>query len=280
MNRLCDTHVHVFDPGRFPYAANRKFTPDTATVDQLKKHLDAIGADSVVLVQPSVYGTDHTCLIDALQSLGKIAKGIAVIDHSTSNDAIEALDRAGVVGARINMVVNNNSNVDLAISAIQDIELRAPKQWHIQLHVSLGVLDELHDHIAKSPRYFVIDHFGLPNVTEGIDSPQWQRLLQLLKTDRLFVKTSAPYLSSKQTTQYRDLQPFVDSLIQTNPQRVLWGTNWPHTKGTKRNASTPITEVEVFRVEDDSSWNSLCLEWANKNSVELAFLNASFLYEI
>ena len=279
MNRLCDTHVHVFDPGRFPYIANRKFTPGTADVWQLKKHLDAIGADSVVLIQPSVYGTDHACLIDALQSLGKIAKGIAVIDQSASNAAIEALDRAGVVGARINMVVNNNSNVDLAISSIQDIELRAPQHWHIQLHVSLEVLDELHEHIASSSRYFVLDHFGLPNVTEGTDSPQWQRLLQLLKTDRLFVKTSAPYLSSKQASRYGDLQPFVESLIHTNPKRVLWGTNWPHTKGTKRNASTPITEVEDFRVEDDSSWDSLCREWANKHSVELAYLNASFVYK-
>lgn len=279
MNRLCDTHAHVFDPGRFPYVVNRKFTPDTATVDQLKKHLDAIGADSVVLVQPSVYGTDHTCLIDALQSLGNKSKGIAVIDHLTSDDAIEVLDKAGITGARINMVVNNNSDVDLAIGAIKGIELRTPPHWHIQLHVSSEVLDQLHDHIVQSPRYFVLDHIGLPNVTEGTDSNQWQRLLQLLKTDRLFVKTSAPYLSSKQTRHYSDLQPFVESLIGANPQRVLWGTNWPHTQGTQRQLSTPITEVERFRAEDDSSWSSLCHDWAKNHSKELAFLNASFLYK-
>jgi predicted TIM-barrel fold metal-dependent hydrolase len=278
MNRLCDTHVHVFDPGRFPYAPNRKFTPATANVDQLKSHLGKIGADSVVVVQPSVYGTDHACLLDALDVLGAAAFGIAVIDQATSENDIEHLDRAGVVGARINMVVNNSSNVDSAIKLIEDIELRTPEHWHIQLHVSLNVLEALGECILNSSRFFVIDHFGLPDVSQGIDTPSWRPLLDLLKTGKLYVKMSAPYLSSKQPPNYLDLQPFIESLINANPHRVLWGTNWPHTQGTKRLASIPITEVEQFRVEDDQSWITLCRDWARNHSDEIAFKNASLLY--
>jgi 2-pyrone-4,6-dicarboxylate lactonase len=278
MNRLCDTHVHVFDPGRFPYAPNRKFTPATANVDQLKSHLSKVGAESVVLVQPSVYGTDHACLLDALEVLGSTAFGIAVIDQTTSENDIDHLDRAGVVGARINMVVNNSSNVDSAIKLIEDIELRTPEHWHIQLHVSLNVLEALHERILSSSRHFVIDHFGLPDVSQGIDAHSWKHLLDLLKTGKLYVKASAPYLSSKEPAKYSDLQPFFESLIKANPQRVLWGTNWPHTQGTKRLVSTPISEVEQFRTENDLSWIAQSKSWARDHSDEIAFKNASLLY--
>lgn len=278
MDRLCDTHVHVFDPNRFPYVPNRKFTPATANVDQLKRHLSTIGAGSVVLVQPSVYGSDHACLLDALEVLGPSAFGIAVIDRSTSKEEIEQLDRTGVVGARINMVVNNNSNVDSAIKLIEDIELRTPEHWHIQLHVSLNVLEALRERILCSSRHFVIDHFGLPDVSQGIDAPSWRQLLDLLKTGKLYVKASAPYLTSKEVAKYHDLEPFVESLIKANPQRVLWGTNWPHTQGTKRSAFSPISEVEKFRIEDDLSWITLSKKWARDHSDEFAFMNASLLY--
>jgi len=278
MDRLCDTHVHVFDPGRFPYVPHRKFTPATANVDQLKRHLSKIGADSVVLVQPSVYGSDHACLLDALEGLGSSAFGIAVIDRTTSEEEIELLDRSGVVGARINMVVNNSSNVESAIKLIEDIELRTPEHWHIQLHVSLKVLEALRKRILHSSRHFVIDHFGLPDVSQGIDAPSWRQLLDLLSTGKLYVKASAPYLSSKEFEKYHDLEPFVESLVKANPQRVLWGTNWPHTQGTKRNASTPISEVEQFRFEDDLSWMTLSKRWARDHSDGIAFMNASLLY--
>ncbi len=278
MDRLCDTHVHVFDPGRFPYATNRKFTPATANVEQLKSHLSKIGADSVVVVQPSVYGTDHACLLDALDVLGTAAFGIAVIDQTTSENDIEHLDIAGVVGARINMVVNNSSNVDSAIKLIEDIELRTPEHWHIQLHVSLNVLEALHERLLSSSRHFVIDHFGLPDVSQGVDAHSWEHLLDLLKTGKLYVKASAPYLSSKEPAKYSDLQPFFESLIKANPERVLWGTNWPHTQGTKRLVSTPISEVEQFRTENDLSWIAQSKSWARDHSDEIAFKNASLLY--
>jgi predicted TIM-barrel fold metal-dependent hydrolase len=176
------------------------------------------------------------------------------------------------------MVVNNSSNVDSAIKLIKDIELRTPEHWHIQLHVSLNVLEALSERVLHSSRHFVIDHFGLPDVSQGIDAPSWKHLLDLLKTGKLYVKASAPYLSSKESAKYGDLKLFFESLIQANPQRVLWGTNWPHTQGTKRQTITPISEIEQFRIEDDLSWIAQTKSWARDHLDDIAFKNASLLY--
>lgn len=278
MNRLCDTHVHVFDPGRFPYASARKFTPDTANTQQLQIHLETIGANSVVLVQPSVYGTDHRCLLDALETLGSTARGIAVIDQTTSPDQIKALDRAGVVGARINMVVNHHVGGDFALDAVRHLESHTPSHWHIQLHVHLHTLDALADHLRYSSRHFVLDHLGLPDIQQGVHSPAWQRLLDIVRTGRLYVKASAPYLSSAQSSAYGDLKPFIQSLIDAHPQRLLWGSNWPHTQGTRRDASTPLTHIETFRHEDDVSWRNQCVAWSAEQQTQFGYSNAHALY--
>jgi len=278
MNRLCDTHVHVFAPGRFPYVPLRKFTPDTANVERLQTHLKTIDADSVVLVQPSVYGTDHRCFLNALAILGPKARGIAVIDPTTSTDEIELLNQSGVVGARINMVVNQDGSAKSAFAAIQHLESSMPNHWHIQLHVSLSVLESLADHIVKSSRHFVLDHLGLPDMTNALNNQHWQLLLDIVRTGKLYVKVSAPYLSSARLSPYEDLKPFIESLLQTNSERVLWGTNWPHTQGTQREASTSLTQIEKFRNEDDVQWRDKCLAWSNQHHAQLTFRNAHSLY--
>jgi len=277
-SRLCDTHVHVFDPSRFAYSPDRKFSPDTATAKQLATHLSALGATRVVLVQPSVYGSDHRCLLDALDTLGDQAKGVAVLAARTSSDEIEVLDYAGVVGARLNLVVNHQDNAQVAIDAIDYLESSIPSHWHIQLHVNLAMLSALTMRIQQSPRRFVLDHLGLPHVAEGTSSTHWQYLLGLVKTGQLYVKASAPYLSSQQRINYTDLQPFVESLIHTRPDCVLWGSNWPHTQGTRRNSSIPLTHIENFRNENDASWRDTCQTWASEQWRKIADSNADHLY--
>ena len=278
MNRLCDTHVHVFDPSRFPYVPLRKFTPGTANVQQLQKHLKTIDADSVVLVQPSVYGTDHRCLLNALGILGPKARGIAVIDQTTCPNEIKLLNQSGVVGARINTVVNREEGSKFALAAIQHLESNIPNHWHIQLHVNLNALETLADHIAKSSRYFVLDHLGLPDVTNPLNNQHWQLLLDIVRTGKLYVKVSAPYLSSERLSPYEDLKPFIESLIHTNSERLLWGTNWPHTKGTQREASTSLAQIENFRDEDDVQWRDKCVAWSTQHHAQLTFSNAHSLY--
>lgn len=274
----CDCHVHVFDPQRHPYAANRKFTPDQASAQQLMRYLDQARMERAVLVQPSVYGSDHRCLLDALAQLNGRARGIAVISKDSSREEIEALDTSGVVGARLNMVVNRSFNPIEANARIEELDALVPASWHIQLHVSLGALASVAQTIERTNRLFVLDHLGLPSVEEGTHGQLWQKMLQMTKRRQLCVKLSGPYLSSKLASPYADLHPFVDALAQANPQAILWGSNWPHTQGVHRKESDDPLQIEKFRVEHISAWPDACLAWLGADMYAQMHRNSARVY--
>jgi predicted TIM-barrel fold metal-dependent hydrolase len=274
----CDSHVHVFDPERYPFAASRKFTPDTANAQQLTHYLDRTGIQRVVLVQPSVYGTNNLCLLNAIEQLNGRAKGVAVISKDSSRDELDALMAAGVVGARLNMVVNRSFNAEEAAIRIEELDALLPKSWHIQLHVTLGVLAGIARTISRSNRLFVLDHLGLPSVEEGTESPLWQKMLAMTRTGQLCVKLSGPYLSSKLASPYSDLRPYIDSLADTNAEAILWGSNWPHTQGVHRSESDDPLRIEKFRDENDSAWPAACTAWLGKEIYEHMQLNAARVY--
>lgn len=274
----CDCHVHVFDPARYPYTASRKFTPDTADVNCLTKHLDLTRMGHVVLVQPSVYGADNRCMLDAISKLGGRAKGIAVVSPDITKDDLDDLSDAGVVGARLNMVVNRSDNAVEAINAIEKLDALLPKAWHIQLHVSLGVLASISRSIGRSERLFVLDHLGLPAVQDGTHAALWQKMLLMLRTGQLYVKLSGPYLSSKLSAPYADLRPFVDTLAQTNPEAMLWGSNWPHTQGVQRSDTEDPMKIERFRDEDNRAWPHACANWLGMELYESMHRNADRVY--
>lgn len=188
----CDCHVHVFDPPRYPYSPSRKFTPDLATAEQLTQYLGRAGMVRVVLVQPSVYGTDNRCMVDAIGRLGSRAKGVAVVSEDADAQALAELSAAGVVGARLNLVVNRSNSGDDAQQALARLDAVLPQGWHIQLHVSLQVLSKLARHIRQSRRRFVLDHLGLPSLHEGVKAPAWRQVLELVRTERF--SSSCPAL--------------------------------------------------------------------------------------
>ena len=274
----CDAHVHVFDPARHPYSPSRKFTPGTADVAQLASYLDQAGMARVVLVQPSVYGVDNRCMVEAIARLGDRARGVAVVSPKTPLDELHALADSGVVGARLNMVVQRRGSAADAFQSVMALDALLPQAWHVQLHVSLGVLSEMADVLRHTRRTFVLDHLGLPAVLDGVTSPQWTGLLKLLDTGRLYVKLSGPYLSSAQPSPYEDLAPFVDSLITANPERIVWGSNWPHTQGVHRPESTDLSQIEQFRQEDPLAWPQACARWAGQELFRQIHRNAQSLY--
>ena len=255
--RTCDTHVHVFDPARFPFADRRRFTPGYAGVDRLIEHLQRMGAGRFVLVQPSVYGSDHGCMADALQRLGGRGRGVAVLAPDCTPREIAGLDSLGVRATRINFVVDGNADAAAARIAVAQAVKQVPSHWHVQLHISMGVLLELDALIRNSACHFVIDHIGFPppGAEEGDD---WRRLCDLAASKRLFVKLSAPYLAA---SRFSALEPLVLGLLRAAPRSVLWGTNWPHTQGTARVASAESGRVEPFRVVDDIEWLEQCRRW-------------------
>jgi 2-pyrone-4,6-dicarboxylate lactonase len=275
---VCDSHVHVFDPARFPYVTPRQFTPGTATGVRLQSHLRALGASRVVLVQPSVYGDQHDALLDALASLGPCARGIAVVSEHTRPNELSQLNAAGVVGTRINLVVDQLQDPALALARMQAIERRIPGHWHVQLHVHLHVLRALAPHIERSSRHYVLDHLGLPDTETGIQTENWTCLLRLTQRGKVHVKLSAPYLSSRNGPPYSELQPFVESLLRASASQLVWGSNWPHTRGTGRNPDAASNSIEPFRSVDDAVWLEACSRWAGPHAGAVLYGNAAQLY--
>ena len=277
-----DCHCHIFDPARFPYAAERSYTPEKATLDDLRAFHANLGISRTVLVQPSVYGSDNRCLVDGLTKLGVgAARGIAVIDPATITDSeLAALRNAGVVGIRVNLEVKGEGR-GVAVSAVSDALGRvAPLGFIVQLYVDLQLVEALADTIAASPVPVVLDHFGGAQARLGLEQPGFAVLLRLLGTGKAYVKLSAPYRASRDAPDYGDLAPVAQALIQTNRDRLVWASDWPHTGGGADRAARKPGDVEPFRIVDDARNLALLSAWAGDAQTHRTILvdNAARLF--
>ena len=277
-----DCHCHIFDPARFPYAADRSYTPGQATLDDQKFFHAGLGVSRIVLVQPSIYGTDNRCLLDGLIKLGGVARGIAVIDVKTVTDGeLIALQSAGVVGVRVNLEVKGvdraSSTVDAVVSVIRRV---APFGLAVQIYVDLKLVEALAETIAASPVPIILDHFGGAQARLGLDQPGLATLLGLLQTDKLYVKLSAPYRASRDAPDYADLAPIAQAFIRANPDRLVWASDWPHTGGGVDRAARKPSDVEPFRTVDDVHVITLLSTWAGNTDTQRRILvdNAARLF--
>lgn len=249
-----DCHVHVFDGARFPFAEQRSYTPGPATVQELRAHLDTLGIGRTMLVQPSVYGTDNSCMLDALQQLGpQVARAIAVVDPKAATDEeLAALKAAGVVGLRVNFVSKGEDSSAAAVAAVDQVLTRA--ETHdllVQIFADMPLLDPLADSFAASPVPIVLDHFAGAKAAEGTGQPGFSTLERLLAGGKVWVKLSAPYRASEQAPDYADLQPLVEAMVAANADRLVWASDWPHTGGGRDRANRKPTDIEPFREIDD-----------------------------
>jgi predicted TIM-barrel fold metal-dependent hydrolase len=220
----CDCHIHVFGPfARYPLDAAAKYRPEEARLEDYLKVAAALGMGRVVLVQPSIYGVDNACQRDAFERFGERARGVAVIDDSLDDDALGALCGAGFVGARLNLLRADS------IDALERMAARVkPLGWHLQLHLSGHWLPELADRLLKLPVDIVIDHFGRIDARQGVDQPPFKTLLRLVDAGKCWVKLSAPYRSDLDGAPWRRVTPLARALVKHAPERMVWGTNWPH----------------------------------------------------
>ncbi|HQR10515.1 MAG TPA: amidohydrolase family protein [Casimicrobiaceae bacterium] len=232
-----DAHCHVFGPGaEFPYAPERKYTPCDASKKQLYALRDHLGFARNVVVQATCHGADNRAMIDALRSSGGRARGVATVRRSVSNAELRDMHEAGVRGVRFNFV---KRLVDFTPKdELNEIATRiAALGWHVVIYFEAQDLPELLDFFSGLPTTVVIDHMGRPDVSKPVDGPEFELLVKFMRDNpNVWSKVSCPERLSAsgppalngERRAYRDVVPFARRIVETFPDRVLWGTDWPH----------------------------------------------------
>ncbi len=226
-NNACDCHTHIIgDPTKFPFAPTRTYTPEPASPQEMSAVHKALHVKRVVIVTPSVYGTDNSATLYGISTRGSTARGVAVIDDKTDLDALAA---AGIRGIRLNLATAGPTDAATArqrfAAAVNRIK---PHNWHLQLYTHLDLIPAIKDLVFESPVPVVFDHFGGAQAALGPVQPGFADLIDLLRSGQAYVKISGAYRASTQAPDYPDVAPFAKGLIVANSDRVLWGTDWPH----------------------------------------------------
>ena len=258
----CDCHVHVFgDPKKYPFIAGRAYTPETASVVELRRLLSSLRLQRVVIVQPSVYGTDNSCTLDGMRELGSRARGVAVIDDSITDTQLDAMGKAGIRGIRLNLATAGINDPAVARQRFDNAVARVRNRgWHIQINTQLPVIDALSQQLLASPVPIVIDHFGGAVAARGLDQPGFGALVILVKSGKAYVKISGSADSVSTQSDLADVAPFARALVAANPQRILWGTNWPH-PGSAAVAGRKPTDLALHVQTDDGKVLNLLPAW-------------------
>ena len=232
-----DAHCHVFGPGDvFPYAPERKYTPCDASKEQLFALRDHLGFDKNVIVQATCHGSDNRALVDALKASNNRARGVASVNRNVTSAELQDMHAAGVRGIRFNFVKR------LADFTPREVLLElanriAPLGWHVVVYFEAVDLPELYDFFTALPTTVVVDHMGRPDVTKPVDGPEFELFVKMMREHtNIWSKVSCPERLSVTGPQalngeqhaYQDVVPFAKKLVETFPDRVLWGTDWPH----------------------------------------------------
>jgi predicted TIM-barrel fold metal-dependent hydrolase len=259
----CDCHTHIFgDPARFPLSSGRTYTPEPASVDELRTLHRALHISRVVIVHPSVYGTDSACTLEAIRQLAPNARGVAVIDDRTTDVALGEMDRIGIRGVRINLATAGQTDPEVGRRRFEAAVARVShRKWHIQMYTQLSVIEAMQKEIASSPVPVVFDHFGGAQAALGLGQRGFDVMLDLVRTGRAYVKLSAPYRSSNAAPDYADMAPLAQALIRANVHRVLWGTDWPHPDSSQAAGRKPTDISPLRRIDDGRVFNQFAM-WA------------------
>ncbi|MEI7679124.1 MAG: amidohydrolase family protein [Betaproteobacteria bacterium] len=224
----CDAHCHVFGPGAtFAYSANRSYTPPDAPKEQLAALHKHLGFSRAVLVQASCHGLDNAALVDALTWSKGAWRGVCMIDDTVSEAELETLHVAGVRGARFNFVAHLGGAPDLKV--IEAVVARiAPLGWHLQVHLDAEDILTYRDFLLGLEMPFIIDHMGRVVAKNGLDQRPFKLMLDLMREERVWTKVSGFERVSSAGKPFHDAMPYARALVEAAPDRVLWGTDYPH----------------------------------------------------
>lgn len=225
----CDAHCHIFGPAeRFPYAPERSYTPTDAGFETLRALHDHLGFERAVLVQASCHGSDNSAMLDAIARSGGTCKGVAMVDPNTPDAEFARLHAGGVRGVRFNFVKHLGGAPDMDFFR-QTVARLAPLGWHLQLHFDAQDIAQSRPLLDALPVPFIIDHMARVKAGAGLEQPAFVQLLDLMRTHpRAWVKISGSERVSAGIAPFDDAIPYARALVEAAPDRVLWGTDFPH----------------------------------------------------
>jgi predicted TIM-barrel fold metal-dependent hydrolase len=229
----CDTHAHIFGPPDiFPYSEQRRYTPPAAPIEHYRNVQRITGLSRAVFVTPTAHGYDNRVILDAIAKLGDSARGIANINSSFETGSLTALAEAGIRGARFHLMKDRPGSVEHLREHLPVLQRLG---WVLDLHVDPVDLVEHESFIRALPTVTIIDHMARVRGSDGLDQPAFLLLLDLLKDDRFWVKlcsfdkiSAVPQARVEGSLPFLDMVPFAQAVIEAAPDRVIWGTDWPH----------------------------------------------------
>jgi 2-pyrone-4,6-dicarboxylate lactonase len=224
----CDAHCHIFGPAaKFPYAPGRRYTPPDAPKEKLRALHDHLGISHAVLVQASCHGGDNRAMLDAIAWSEGAWRGVAMVGDNATERELSALHDGGVRGVRFNFVRHLGGAPDAQVFK-RTLAMIEPRGWHVVLHFDAEDIESHADLFRRMRVPFVIDHMGRVDAGHGLDQRPFAMLLELMKNPLAWVKISGPERISATGKPFRDAIPFAAALVRAAPERVLWGTDFPH----------------------------------------------------
>jgi predicted TIM-barrel fold metal-dependent hydrolase len=247
-----DCHMHVLGPfDRYPLAAERAYNVPEASLEAHERMKRRVGLERTVLVQASGHGNDNRAMLAALAQLGEPGRGVAVLDANASREELENLHRAGVRGLRLNLQslpARYGSDYQRLVGEYE--RLLAPLGWHLQVFANAVTLQRLEPLLQRCRVNVVIDHMGLPDASAGVEQPGFQAVLRLMRSNHVWVKLAGADRITRSSGRLRDAIPFMRALAAVAPERLVWGSDWPHIgfhsgQQVQGDAVLPFREVDA-----------------------------------
>jgi predicted TIM-barrel fold metal-dependent hydrolase len=225
----CDSHVHVFEAdAKYPSVASPHYTLPDGSLGKLRSMTEVLSLQRFIIVQPSYYGTDNSCMLDALAAAGAAARGVAMVEPNSSEQKLIDLHARGVRALRLDLFLRSSwPTADIIAYIEASVRETRSLEWHVQFYTPGWVVRDLLPYLAELEATFVIDHMGYMLESDGLTNSDFDRLLDVVGKGKAWIKLSAPYRLAKDGN-FERLQPMARALIEAAPERIIWGSDWPH----------------------------------------------------
>lgn len=226
----CDSHAHICGPiADFEYSPERIYTPPDCLLPDYEKMLSTLGVSKAVLVQPSIYGTDNTVMLKAMAETSMPIRGVAVVDGTITDQALEDMHQAGVRGVRYNIVDVADPTGNIPLDDVKAMAERIKSMgWHVEFLIHTDDYANFDEIFSDFPTDIVVGHLGYMRPGQDTSIPGFQALLRLMQSGKCWTKLTGPYRISNDDVPYADTTPFAHALLEAAPEQVVWGTDWPH----------------------------------------------------